>query len=265
VANGLDYFLELDIADISARLEKYIESGNKIKIWNSKGKEIEVSLVSFTKDYLEINPEKKVIEDFYYVNMHIHGMAYYCKANLRDETHLHFVSPLYRAEKRTVARFMMYPRHSAYINFEGFDVKGTSDNVLSINTFNVDDDSQFKEFEESLEKISDVNDSYIIDISRKGLAFVCSNKMANSILATKPQKATVIIEQDRVPLEDVVFIHDNDFKQVRAEGVYQTKIGVRFKESRELERILMKYDDNSWKTTTVDEEFQEFIDNIDVI
>ena len=61
--------------------------------------------------------------------------------------------------------------------------------------------------------------------------------MASQIFKSKPKSATITIKDDKVTIDEIVFVHDGDFSNVRAEGVYQTKIGLHFKKNEELAKV----------------------------
>lgn len=157
----------------------------------------------------------------------------------------------------------MYPRIIGflYFQFEDGPVE-VSDNVLSLNRSTNEEKKFLKLFQEEIKDSTKISGVKILDISEEGMSFVTSQKDANIITKLMPTTAIAVVDSSSVALENIEYIYNVDYLNLRMEGIGFKKIGIKFSRNPKLEVLLKNLDDNSLVLTSLDEEFAAFISQI---
>lgn len=268
-----ELFLKLELSDIENKLRELLFSKHPIKIWKDSSQFASLKIHDVKDGALKIDNEdylqQNVIDDLdteYLIGFCVRGMSYYFKCSVENNEGEYFIRPsgyIYRAERRRDIRFIMHPKLNAFLYFQINEKEEVeADNVISINRFQAEEKKLFKEFDGEIKDIPELGGESILDISEGGLSFVCSVNELKLIKYSKPSKALLMMSNESINLEEIEFVYDVDYLNARMESIIMKKVGVRFSHNEKLAALLTKMNDDSIVLTSLDEEFQKFIDSV---
>jgi len=260
-------FLKLELPDIETKLRELLFSKNSLKIWQDAENFTSQKLHDVDEYSVKIDrPEFANDEDVYFASFSLRGMCYYFKGKFDFEEGCFFrpEGDIFRAERRQEIRYMMHPRFEAYLYFslnEESEVE-EAENVISINRFQSAEKALFKSFEKEMKKVPELGGEKVLDLSSGGLSFICNAAELNLIKTSKPQSALFILDGKSHNLEGIEIVYDVDYLNARIEAAPLKKVGLSFNSNESIENVLNDFDDNSIVLTSLDEEFQKFIDSM---
>jgi hypothetical protein len=262
-----DLFLKLELPDIETKLRELLFSKNSIKIWKDADTFDSLKIHDVEEFSLKVDrPNFANDEDIYFASFSLRGMCYYFRGTF-DFSESCFFKPLgdiFRAERRQDIRYLMYPKFEAYLYFSlDLDDEVEGENVISINRFQNAEKKIFQSFDKELKKTPELGGEKILDLSSGGLSFVCTNAELSLVKASNPKSALVILDGKSHTLDGIDLVYDVDYLNARIESVPLKKVGMSFSSNSEIEDLLNEFDDNSIVLTSLDEEFQKFIDRIE--
>jgi len=262
-----DLFLKLELPDIETKLRELLFSKNSLKIWQDADTFDSKKLHDVNEFSVKIDrPEFANTEDIYFASFSLRGMCYYFRGtfDLEDGCYFKPLGDIFRAERRQDIRYLMYPRFEAYLYFslEMEELEEEAENVISINRFQNVEKKLFKSFDKELKKKPELGGEKVLDLSSKGLSFVCTNSELTLIQNSKPSSGLVILDGKSHNLEEIEIVYEVDYLNARIESVPLKKVGMSFKTNEGIENLLAEFDDNSIVLTSLDEEFQKFIDSM---
>ncbi|OIQ15714.1 MAG: hypothetical protein BM556_17315 [Bacteriovorax sp. MedPE-SWde] len=263
-----DLFLKLELPDIETKLRELLFSKKSLKIWQDADTFISQKIHDVDGYSLKLDqPDFANDEDIYFASFCLRGMSYYLRGTFDLEEGCLFkpMGDIYRAERRQDVRYLMYPRFESYIYFSlNFTEENDeeNENVVSINRFQDAEKKIFKSFNKELRKTPELGGEKILDLSSGGLSFVCSESELLFIKNSKETTSVIIIDGKSIELNGIEIVYDVDYLNARIESVPMKKVGASFEDCEKLNVLLDEFNDNSIVLTSLDEDFQKFIDTL---
>ena len=263
--NDAHLFLELELKEIRNRvLSSSNESKLSFKIWKDIDHFYHAELESFSDDVfimheLEILPHE---DNYYFVSFSMAGLSYYMKCVVSAPKTLSVLGNIFRAERRKDVRIVMHPRFDAYVYFlmNLEDEVESHDNVLSFNKADNEENSLIKNFQKEISRDIELNGEKILDMSYTGLSLICNEEHYKILSDQLPKRANIIIKGRSVIVENLSIVYNVDYIDFRFESIKMKKVGLSFDENEELSKIVKEYDDESLTLTSLDKEFQTFVE-----
>ncbi len=258
-------FLKLEISELSSRIKSILKDGSpSFKIWKDIDHFYHSSLLSFEDGHfcmsdLEILPNK---DNYYFVSFSHNNLTYYMKCNVTSAKTLSPLGDVFRTERRKDVRIVMHPRFDAYVYFVMDSDEEESDhgNVLSFNKNQNEENSLIKSFQKEISKDIELKGEKILDISYSGLSLICNQEHYNILNSHLSTKANIILKGQSITVDELSLIYEVDYIDLRFESIKMKKVGINFSENEQLSQIIREYDDESLTLSSLDKEFQTFVE-----
>lgn len=258
-----EQFIKLSKSEVLPRLSSG-ETSLVLKIWKDIDHFYSVNLSEVKDgqvivDKLDILPHS---ENSYFISFNFRNMSYYSKCLIIDHNTLEIEDEVYRAERRKNVRIVMYPRFNAYLYFTFNPVQEVEEsaNVLSFNRAKNEEDKLLRDYQREISTSPEINGERLLDISNTGISIICSQRSYDLLKSVKPVTAVLVFNNEKVSVDGIEIVYDVDYIDMRFDSVKMKKVGLKIVENEKIKEIVKRYDDESMTLTSLDSEFQIYIE-----
>lgn len=252
-------FIELELSDINLKIRELIATKRKIKVWKNSQQVSSLAII-------EANGSSLTLEDGQNLEGDVMGtfslrhMSYFFKGELSSNK-LELKGKVYRSERREDMRFNVSYMVSSYLYFDVIDEAPVEahDNVLHFNKTKNKEESFIKDFASSLDDFPEFRGAKLVDISNSGASFVMSLQDFKNYENKKFSMGTLVLEKNSFDIKNIEKVYDIDYVNFRLDNIPMKKIGVQFEAEDGLKNYLTDLDDKSIILTSLDEEFNKYI------
>ncbi|MFG1504911.1 hypothetical protein [Halobacteriovorax sp. ZH5_bin.2] len=256
--NSKNLFIELELSDIKLKIRELIATKSKLKIWSNSQQVASVEIFAIEEDTLIID-DNHSLNGVVMANFSLRYMSYFFKG-IVDGGKLKIDGKVYRSERRADMRFNVSYMTSSYLYFDAVEEDlPSADNVLHFNKSKNKEDSFIKDFSSSMSDFPELRGAKLIDISSNGASFVMSLQDFKNFSNKKFSMGTLVLEKNSYDISNIQKVYDIDYVNFRLDNIPMKKIGIKFESNGELESYLQELDDKSIILTSLDEEFNKYI------
>lgn len=231
---------------------------NKIKFWTDSQQVSSALVLGIEENTILLDGEHS-FSGSVMASFNVRHMSYYFKADLEGSA-LKLIGKVYRSERRSDMRFNVAYMSSSYIYFDIEDEQvAQADNVLHFNKAKNNEESFIRDFSSSLDDFPELRGAKLVDISSHGASFVMGLQDFKTFTNRKLSMGTIVLEKNSFEIKNIEKIYDIDYVNFRLDNIPMKKIGVHFENNDGLKSQLDELDDKSIILTSLDEEFNTYI------
>lgn len=258
--NSEKLFIELELSDINLKIRELVATKNKLKIWTNSQQVSSVLINGIDGNILTVE-EGVHIQGEVMATFTLRQMSYFFKGEI-DSDRITLKGKVYRSERREDMRFNVSYMTSSYLYFDVIDEEVQNegpDNILHFNKAKNKEESFIKDFSSSLDDFPEFRGAKLVDVSSSGASFVMSLQDFKNYENKRFSIGTLVLEKKSFDIKNIQKVYDIDYVNFRLDNIPMKKIGVHFEAGEDLKNYLDELDDKSIILTSLDEEFNKYI------
>lgn len=230
---------------------------SNLKVWSNSQHVASVKITGVDGNTLHIDADHG-LEGQVMANFNLRHMSYFFKGEIEAES-LKLIGKVYRSERRGDMRFNVSYMSSSYLYFDLISEEEAPDNVLHFNKTKNKEESFIKDFSNSIDDFPELRGAKLVDISSNGASFVMPLQDYKSFMNNRFSMGTIVLEKNSYEISEIEKVYDIDYVNFRLDNIPMKKIGISFKNVDGLKDYLSELDDKSIILTSLDEEFNKYI------